>query len=47
MVYADSRNKSILNTKQEAGDSGQKRTGGEAFAQEVFFFYLKSLSHSS
>gem|GEM_PF-4731801 len=47
MMYADSRNKSILNTKQEAGDSGQKQTGGGAFAQEVFFSYLKSHSHSS
>gem|GEM_PF-1513644 len=31
----------------ERVESSQEWTGGGSFAQEVFFFYLKSLSHSS
>ena len=37
MAYADSRNKRILNTKQEAGDSSWKRTEGD-FRPKVFLF---------
>lgn len=37
MAYADSRKKRILNTRQEAGDSGWKRTEGDFLPKKFSF----------